>query len=133
MTGTITSLLLLALTCAVLAVQYPCTYTDSSGGRYDLSLMYRSARYELTVLQAEMTMALALTRSSETDYSIVVEQHDEVFYANVCGDTHVGCEADTHSGSCQLAGDGNFYPCGDASKAQWADCMCSRPRLGCAF
>merc|ERR1712188_252571 len=43
------------------------------------------------------------------------------FYVNVCGDTHAGCEADKHAGNCQLAADGNYYPCGDASKQTWED------------
>ena len=45
----------------------------------------------------------------------------EVFYVNVCGDTHAGCEDDKHAGNCQLAADGNYYPCGDASKGQFED------------
>ena len=54
----------------------------------------------------------------------------EVFYVNVCGDTHDGCEDDKHAGNCQLAADGNYYPCGDASKQSWYDCMLSRKLWG---
>ena len=140
MTGPITSLLLLALACSVLAVQYPCTYTDSSGARYDLSHMYRNARCELSAFRCtdnvysiksiRSTMVLVLTRSSQVNYSIAVKESDTVYYVNVCGDTNAGCDPATHSGSCQKAASGQYYSCGDASKMQWNDCMCSRPTLG---
>jgi len=81
--------------------EYPCTYTDSNDVDYDLSGMYVS--------------------SSGTDYSLAVPENMEVFYVNVCGDTHDGCEDDKHAGNCQLAADGNYYPCGDASKGQFED------------